>query len=126
MQPLGADEPTVVGPYRLLGRLGSGGMGRVYLGRSAGGRTVAVKIVHPHFALDEEFRARFRREVEAARRVGGAWTAPVLDADPGAAVPWVATAYAAGPSLAGAVQDAGPLPEHSVRVLGAGDRKSVV
>ncbi|RPF35472.1 serine/threonine-protein kinase [Streptomyces sp. TLI_185] len=120
MQPLGADEPTVVGPYRLLGRLGSGGMGRVYLGRSAGGRTVAVKIVHPHFALDEEFRARFRREVEAARRVGGAWTAPVLDADPGAAVPWVATAYAAGPSLAGAVQDGGPLPEHSVRVLGAG------
>ncbi|MFF4797972.1 protein kinase [Streptomyces sp. NPDC001351] len=120
MQPLGADEPTVVGPYRLLGRLGSGGMGRVYLGRSAGGRTVAVKIVHPHFALDEEFRARFRREVEAARRVGGAWTAPVLDADPGAAVPWVATAYAAGPSLAAAVADGGPLPAHSVRALGAG------
>ncbi|MGW2569776.1 serine/threonine-protein kinase [Streptomyces sp. NPDC001537] len=120
MQPLGADEPTVVGPYRLLGRLGSGGMGRVYLGRSAGGRTVAVKIVHPHFALDEEFRARFRREVEAARRVGGAWTAPVLDADPGADIPWVATAYAAGPSLAAAVADGGPLPAHSVRVLGAG------
>ncbi|MFE7172415.1 serine/threonine-protein kinase [Streptomyces sp. NPDC057616] len=120
MQPLGVDEPTVVGPYRLLGRLGSGGMGRVYLGRSAGGRTVAVKIVHPHFALDEEFRARFRREVEAARRVGGAWTAPVLDADPEAAVPWVATGYAAGPSLAGAVADGGPLPAHSVRVLGAG------
>ncbi|MFJ9540585.1 serine/threonine-protein kinase [Streptomyces sp. NPDC101225] len=120
MQPLGADEPTVVGPYRLLGRLGSGGMGRVYLGRSAGGRTVAVKIVHPHFALDEEFRARFRREVEAARRVGGAWTAPVLDADPEAAVPWVATGYAAGPSLATAVTDRGPLPAHSVRVLGAG------
>ncbi|MCH5676642.1 serine/threonine-protein kinase [Streptomyces gilvus] len=120
MQPLGVDEPTVVGPYRLLGRLGSGGMGRVYLGRSAGGRTVAVKIVHPHFALDEEFRARFRREVEAARRVGGAWTAPVLDADPEAPVPWVATAYAAGPSLATAVADAGPLPAHSVRALGAG------
>ncbi|WP_406443259.1 serine/threonine protein kinase [Streptomyces sp. NBC_01613] len=120
MQPLGVDEPTVVGPYRLLGRLGSGGMGRVYLGRSAGGRTVAVKIVHPHFALDEEFRARFRREVEAARRVGGAWTAPVLDADPEAGVPWVATAYAAGPSLSGAVADGGPLPLHSVRVLGAG------
>ncbi|MEU1202810.1 protein kinase [Streptomyces sp. NPDC005813] len=121
MQPLGADEPTVVGPYRLLGRLGSGGMGRVYLGRSAGGRTVAVKIVHPHFALDEEFRARFRREVEAARRVGGAWTAPVLDADPEANVPWVATGYAAGPSLATAVTDGrGPLPPHSVRVLGAG------
>lgn len=120
MQPLGVDEPTAVGPYRLLGRLGSGGMGRVYLGRSAGGRTVAVKIVHPHFALDEEFRARFRREVEAARRVGGAWTAPVLDADPEASVPWVATAYAAGPSLSAAIADGGPLPAHSVRALGAG------
>ncbi|MFD5797025.1 protein kinase [Streptomyces diastatochromogenes] len=120
MEPLGADEPAAVGPNRLLGRLGSGGMGRVYLGRSAGGRTVAVKIVHPHFALDEEFRARFRREVEAARRVGGAWTAPVLDADPEAAVPWVATAYAAGPSLAAAVRDGGALPPHTVRTLGAG------
>ncbi|MFC8871098.1 serine/threonine-protein kinase [Streptomyces sp. NPDC057148] len=120
MQPLDVDEPTAVGPYRLLGRLGSGGMGRVYLGRSAGGRTVAVKIVHPHFALDEEFRARFRREVDAARRVGGAWTAPVLDADPDARVPWVATAYAAGPSLTAAVTDGGPLPDHSVRALGAG------
>ncbi|MGV9280226.1 serine/threonine-protein kinase [Streptomyces sp. NPDC003730] len=120
MRPLDVDEPTVVGPYRLLGRLGSGGMGRVYLGRSAGGRTVAVKIVHPHFALDEEFRARFRREVDAARRVGGAWTASVLDADPEARVPWVATAYAAGPSLTAAVADGGPLPAHSVRALGAG------
>ncbi len=120
MRPLDTDEPTVVGPYRLLGRLGLGGMGRVYLGRSAGGRTVAVKIVHPHFALDEEFRARFRREVDAARRVGGAWTAPVLDADPDARVPWVATAYAAGPSLTAAVTELGPLPEHTVRTLGAG------
>ncbi|MCQ4214373.1 serine/threonine-protein kinase [Streptomyces longispororuber] len=120
MQPLQADEPTTVGPYRLLGRLGHGGMGRVYLGRSAGGRTVAVKVVHPHFALDEEFRARFRREVAAARRVGGAWTAPVLDADPEAAVPWVATGYVAGPSLAQAAGDGSALPEHSVRVLGAG------
>lgn len=120
MQPLAGDEPTAVGPYRLLGRLGSGGMGRVYLGRSAGGRSVAVKIVHPHFALDEEFRARFRREVQAARRVGGAWTASVLDADPDAPVPWVATAYAAGPSLTAAVTDGGPLPAHTVRALGAG------
>lgn len=120
MQPLDVGESAVVGPYRLLGRLGAGGMGRVYLGRSAGGRTVAVKIVHPHFALDEEFRARFRREVEAARRVGGAWTAPVLDADPDAPVPWVATAYAAGPSLTAAVTEDGPLPLDSVRALGAG------
>ncbi|MFJ5515486.1 serine/threonine-protein kinase [Streptomyces griseoluteus] len=120
MQPLGADEPAAVGPYRLLGRLGSGGMGRVYLGRSAGGRTVAVKIVHPQYALDEEFRARFRREVAAARRVGGAWTAPVLDADPDAPVPWAATAYAAGPSLDRAVTAHGPLPAHTVRALGAG------
>ncbi|MEV1020253.1 serine/threonine-protein kinase [Streptomyces sp. NPDC050264] len=120
MQPLQADEPTTVGPYRILGRLGHGGMGRVYLGRSAGGRTVAVKVVHPHFALDEEFRERFRREVDAARRVGGAWTAPVLDADPGARVPWVATGYVAGPSLAQAAGGGRALPEHSVRVLGAG------
>ncbi|MFD7292639.1 protein kinase [Streptomyces sp. NPDC059897] len=120
MQPLQTGEPTAVGPYRLLGRIGSGGMGRVYLGRSAGGRTVAVKIVHPHFALDDEFRARFKREVEAARRVGGAWTAPVLDADPDAEVPWVATGYVAGPSLAQAAGEGTGLPEHSVRVLGAG------
>ncbi|QUI33254.1 serine/threonine protein kinase [Streptomyces alfalfae] len=120
MRPLEADEPTTIGPYRLLGLLGAGGMGRVYLGRSEGGRTVAVKVVHPHFALDEEFRARFRREVDAARRVGGDWTAPVLAADPEAVVPWVATGYAAGPSLTEAVRESGPLPAHSVRVLGAG------
>ncbi|PKV87183.1 serine/threonine-protein kinase [Streptomyces sp. TLI_146] len=120
MQPLETGEPRTIGAYRLLGRLGAGGMGRVYLGRSAGGRTVAVKVVHPHFALDEQFRARFRHEVEAARRVGGAWTAPVLDADPEASVPWVATGYVAGPSLTQAVTAHGPLPEHTVRALGAG------
>ncbi|MFE0042870.1 serine/threonine-protein kinase [Streptomyces albireticuli] len=120
MQPLLAEDPQVIGAYRLLGRLGAGGMGRVYLGRSAGGRTVAVKVVHPHYALDEQFRARFRREVQAARRVGGAWTAPVLDADPDAAVPWVATGYVAGPSLTEAVRDTGAQPEPTVRALGAG------
>ncbi|MFE4452408.1 serine/threonine-protein kinase [Streptomyces sp. NPDC056796] len=120
MQPLEAGEPHTIGAYRLLGRLGAGGMGRVYLGRSAGGRTVAVKVVHPHFAQDEQFRARFRREVEAARRLGAQWTAPVLDADPDAAVPWVATGYVAGPPLSDAVVRHGPLPEYAVRTLGAG------
>ncbi|GAA1293935.1 serine/threonine-protein kinase [Streptomyces javensis] len=120
MDPLGADDPQVIGAYRLLGRLGSGGMGRVFVGRSAGGRTVAVKVVHAHFALDEEFRARFRREVDAARRVGGAFTAPVLDANPEAGIPWVATGYVAGPPLNQAVSDEGPLPASSVRALGAG------
>ncbi|MFF3952810.1 serine/threonine-protein kinase [Streptomyces sp. NPDC001890] len=120
MQPLEAGEPQTIGAYRLLGRLGAGGMGRVYLGRSAGGRTVAVKVVHPHFALDEQFRARFRREVDAARRIGAQWTAPVLDADPDAPIPWVATGYVAGPPLSAAVAEHGPLPETAVRTLGAG------
>ncbi|MFD6113257.1 serine/threonine-protein kinase [Streptomyces yangpuensis] len=126
MHPLEAGEPRTIGAYRLLGRLGAGGMGRVYLGRSAGGRTVAVKIVHPHFASDEEFRTRFRREVEAARRVGGEWTAPVLDADPEAPVPWVATGYVAGPSLDRALAAHGPLPEPSVRAIGAGLARALV
>ncbi|TJZ51907.1 serine/threonine protein kinase [Streptomyces piniterrae] len=120
MEPLAGDDPRVLGGYRLLGRLGAGGMGRVYLGRSAGGRTVAVKVIHAHFADDDQFRARFRREIESARRVGSAWTAPVLDADPDAAAPWVASGYVAGPSLSQAVAEVGPLAEHSVRALGAG------
>ncbi|AXK33059.1 serine/threonine protein kinase [Streptomyces armeniacus] len=127
MQPLDADDPRVIGEYRLLRRLGAGGMGRVYLGRSPGGRTVAVKAVHPRFAADDEFRERFRREVDAARRVGAAppggglaWTAPVLGADPDARVPWVATEYVAGPTLQQAVADHGPLPETCVRALGSG------
>ncbi|MEW1675826.1 serine/threonine-protein kinase [Streptomyces noursei] len=120
MEPLADGDPRALGGYRLLGRLGAGGMGRVYLGRSAGGRTVAVKAVHAQYAADEQFRARFRREVASARRVGGAWTAPVLDADPDAPVPWVATGYVAGPSLARAVADHGPLADRAVRALGAG------
>ncbi|MGW1173555.1 serine/threonine-protein kinase [Kitasatospora sp. NPDC002543] len=109
-----------MGEYRLLRRLGAGGMGRVYLGRTAGGRTVAVKLVHEQYAADREFRVRFRNEVAAARRVGGRWTAPVLDADTEGAQPWVATGYVAGPSLGTAVRDFGPLPVAAVRSLGVG------
>ncbi|MFF7994549.1 serine/threonine-protein kinase [Kitasatospora xanthocidica] len=120
MEALGDGDPRQVGEYRLLRRLGAGGMGRVYLGRTAGGRTVAVKLVHDQYAADPEFRVRFRNEVAAARRVGGRWTAPVLDADTEAAQPWVATGYVAGPSLGTAVRDFGPLPEPAVRSLGVG------
>ncbi|WP_037850721.1 serine/threonine-protein kinase [Streptomyces sp. NRRL S-340] len=121
MDRLGPGDPREIGAYRLLARLGAGGMGQVYLARSDRGRTAAVKVVRQDLAQREEFRARFRQEVRAARRVGGTWTAPVLDADTEAAVPWVATGYVAGPSLQRIVgHDHGPLPERSVRVLAAG------
>ncbi|MFE9629673.1 MDR family MFS transporter [Streptomyces sp. NPDC006463] len=118
MDQLITEDPIRIGPYRLIARLGAGGMGLVYLGRSEGGRTVAVKVVQAEYAGHPEFRRRFAREVAAARRVGGSWTAAVLDADPDAAVPWVATQYIPGPDLQTVVaQDFGPLPEHSVRTL---------
>ncbi|GAB2736207.1 serine/threonine-protein kinase [Streptomyces bullii] len=121
MEMLGPGDPQRIGAYRLLARLGAGGMGHVYLARSDRGRTVAVKLVREELARQEEFRERFRQEVQAARRVGGHWTAPVLDADTEAAVPWVATGYVAGPSLQQVVgQDHGALPERSVRILAAG------
>ncbi|KUJ65157.1 hypothetical protein ACZ90_51135 [Streptomyces albus subsp. albus] len=120
MDSLAPGDPRKLGSYRLLARLGAGGMGRVYLARSDRGRTVAVKLVHPELAGEESFRQRFRHEVAAARQVGGEWTAPVLDADTEAEIPWVATGYIAGPSLSQVARDFGPLPERSVRVLGAG------
>ncbi|MFE5816307.1 protein kinase [Streptomyces sp. NPDC056479] len=121
MEKLGPGDPQHIGVYRLLARLGAGGMGDVYLARSDRGRTVAVKLVRRELAAQEEFRARFRQEVQAARQVGGFWTAPVLDADTEAEVPWVATGYVAGPSLQQVVgHDHGALPERSVRILTAG------
>jgi serine/threonine protein kinase len=111
-----------VGPYRLLRNLGAGGMGRVCLARSEGGRTVAVKLIKPELAAEPQFRERFRLEVAAARRVSDRWTAPVLDADTEAETPWVATGYIAGPSLEHIVSPRGhgPLPAHSVRTLAYG------
>lgn len=117
---LKAADPARIGPYRLLARLGAGGMGQVYLGRSPGRRLVAVKVVHPHFADDTVFRRRFTKEVAAARRIGGFYTAQVIDADPDADPPWLATEYIAGPSLQAAIDTNGALPEVSVAALGAG------
>ncbi|MGW3283375.1 serine/threonine-protein kinase [Streptomyces sp. NPDC001002] len=112
-------DPLKVGPYRIVGRLGSGGMGWVYLGRSPAGREVAVKVVRQELAAEPEFRERFAREVAAARVVSGAYTAAVIDADTEAELPWLATMYVAGPSLTEAVRTDGPLPEAQVRKLGA-------
>ncbi|MFH8367738.1 serine/threonine-protein kinase [Streptomyces sp. NPDC018031] len=121
MEDLGAEDPRWIGQYRLLRRLGAGGMGRVFLAHSARGRTVAVKLVQSELAQQAEFRRRFKQEVKAAQRVGGEWTAPVLDADTEAATPWVATGYIAGPSLHEVIAQGGrPLPERSVRILGNG------
>jgi hypothetical protein len=120
MRELQPEDPRVIGPYRLRGRLGAGGMGRVFFGLSAGGRPVAVKVIRDELATDPEFLARFRREVELAQKVSGLFTAPVIDADLDGPVPWLATAYVSGPSLAEAVSGHGPLPAGSVLGLAAG------
>lgn len=113
-------DPLRVGPYQIVGRLGSGGMGWVYLGRSPAGREVAVKVVRPELAAEPEFRARFAREVAAARVVSGAYTAPVIDADTDAELPWLATLYVPAPALSEAVRTDGPFAEEQVRSMGAG------
>ena len=118
-------DPRLIGPYQLLGRLGAGGMGRVFLGVSAAGRPVAVKVVHAELAADPEFRARFSTEVAAARKVSGLFTALVVDADVDAPVPWLATSYVAGPSLSEAVRNSGPLTAWSLLALAAGLAKSL-
>ena len=120
MEALQPGDPGSVGGYRLLGRLGAGGMGRVFLGVSPGGRKVAVKLIHPAHADAAQFRERFAREIEAAQRVGGFHTASVVDADPHADPPWMVTAFIEGPSLQDDVDRSGPLPPQGVRALGAG------
>lgn len=125
LRELRPEDPRLIGPYRLVGQLGDGGMGRVFLGRSAGGRPVAVKVIRGELAADPDFRARFRREVAAARKVNGLFTAMVIDADVDAPVPWLATAYVAGPSLSEAVHDHGPLPLSSMLALTAGLAESL-
>ncbi|MFF7816201.1 PQQ-binding-like beta-propeller repeat protein [Streptomyces sp. NPDC007945] len=120
MEQLTQHDPRRIGPFEVLGRLGAGGMGLVYLARSASGRRVAIKTVRTELAEDQLFRVRFTREVEAARAVSGFYTAAVVDADPRAAVPWLATAYVPAPSLEEIVNECGPLPAQAVRWLAAG------
>ena len=125
LRELRPGDPRLIGPYRVVGQLGDGGMGRVFLGRSAGGRPVAVKVIRSDLAADPDFRIRFRREVAAARKVSGLFTAMVVDADVDAPEPWLATAYVAGPSLSEAISDHGPLPLDSVLALAAGLAESL-
>lgn len=120
MEQLTQHDPRRIGPFEVLGRLGAGGMGLVYLARSASGRRVAIKTVRTELAEDQLFRVRFTREVEAARAVSGFYTAAVVDADPRAAVPWLATAYVPAPSLEEIVHECGPMPAQAVRWLAAG------
>jgi hypothetical protein len=120
MQSLADDDPAEIGGYRLEARLGTGGMGRVYLASTAAGRPVALKAVRPELSDDREFRARFRQEVEAAKRVHGLYTAELIDADPDATPPWLVTAYVPGPSLEEAIEANGPMPASAVLRLIAG------
>ncbi|MFB6613884.1 protein kinase [Streptomyces sp. NPDC056367] len=122
MKPLEAGDPTSVGEgrYRLLGRLGQGGMGVVYLGRSRSGRAVAVKVVRPELCSEPGFKRRFADEVAASRRVGGFHTAPVVDADPDGDPAWLVTAFVPGPTLQAVLARVGSLPLDTLTVLAAG------
>ncbi|MGC5531383.1 bifunctional serine/threonine-protein kinase/ABC transporter substrate-binding protein [Streptomyces sp. SR-10] len=119
MEPLRSTDPARIAGYRVLGRLGAGGMGVVLLGRSPGGALVAIKLIRAEYADDSAFRARFRREVAIARRVRNRWAVPVVDADTEAPAPWLATEFVPGPALSEAVGSGGPLPERGVRALGS-------
>ncbi|MEU8799449.1 serine/threonine-protein kinase [Spirillospora sp. NPDC048819] len=120
MERLTREDPVRIGNHVLVARLGAGGMGQVYLGRTPAGTPIAIKVIHEHLARDPRFRARFRREVANARLVSGAFTAPVLEADPEASTPWLATAYLPGLSLQEAVQTHGPFPVEATLALAAG------
>lgn len=120
IQPLAPGDPQRLGRHQLIGLLGHGGMGRVYLGLSPGGTQVAVKVMHPQFAGDSAFRERFKREAEVAQWVSGPFTAQVLDLGVNERTPWLATEYIPGPTLAQLVTEYGPLPDASVRALAAG------
>lgn len=122
MKPLETGDPTSLGEgrYRLVGRLGQGGMGVVYLGRSRSGRAVAVKVVRPELSTEPGFRRRFADEVAAARRVGGFHTAPVVDADPDGEPAWLVTAFVPGPTLQAVLARVGSLPLDTLTVLAAG------
>jgi hypothetical protein len=120
LEPLRRWDPERIGPYVLLGRLGAGAMGQVFLGRSTAGRLVAVKTIKIEFAEEAGFRTRFAHEVAAARRVSGVFTAAVVAADADADVPWLATAYVPAPSLTQLVRACGPLPVPATRWLAAG------
>jgi hypothetical protein len=126
MDPLEPGDPRSIGPYALSGRLGAGGMGEVFFGRSPGGWAVAVKLVYSRFADDADFRRRFRQEVAAVRRVGGYYTAHVVGSDPDADRPWMATAYVEGPSLTQVLTQCQALPLRSAEVLGAGLAEALV
>jgi hypothetical protein len=120
MQPLTSDDPAMIGGYRLQARLGAGGMGRVYLAFTAAGRPVALKVVRSDLGNDQDFRVRFRQEIQAAQRVRGLYTAELIDADPAATPPWLVTAYVQGPSLQEVIDSDGPMPEAMVFRLIAG------
>ncbi|MFJ5552308.1 serine/threonine-protein kinase [Streptomyces sp. NPDC093225] len=120
MKRISGPGPATAGPYRLFAELGAGGMGRVLLGAGPDGRLVAVKQIHAEYADEDGFRARFRREVAASRKVSGACTAAVLDADPEAETPWLASVFVPGPALDQALEAGGPLSEEALRRLAAG------
>ncbi|WP_160161497.1 bifunctional serine/threonine-protein kinase/transporter substrate-binding domain-containing protein [Embleya hyalina] len=125
MESIGVGDPSRIGSFAVLGRLGAGGMGQVYLGRSPGGRLVAIKVVLGDLAEDPRYRRRFAAEIAAMRRIGGFWTAAFVDADADADAPWLATEYIAGPSLTETIAAHGPLPASSARLLAAGLAESL-